>query len=238
MLVLAVVLFSYGSFLACRLLRTYRKAILMFENTHSDDIGSYIQWLSVFTYWAVGFGVGCTILTFLPNKYVFLWILSSIPFYIYLYCCYQNYVLFYERVETAFQEDITLPGTENSVDNGEHMAEDIPMYHANIEKRIQDWINQEGYRKSGITLNDLSMELCTNRTYLSEYINSVYHMTFRDWISDMRVEYAKRLMRQNPQLKVSEISESSGFLSLSHFSRTFSEKEGCSPARWRNGQTE
>lgn len=210
----------------------------MFENTHSDDIGSYIQWLSIFTYWAVIFGVGCALLTFLPDKYVFLWVLSSIPFYIYLYCCYQNYILFYEKVENAFLEDIILSETENSVDQGEHIAEDIPMYHANMEKRIQDWISQEGYRKPGITLNELSTELCTNRTYLSEYINRVYHKTFRDWISDLRVEYAKRLMKQMPHLKVSEVSEMSGFLSLSHFSRTFSEKEGHSPARWKNVHAE
>ena len=60
------------------------------------------------------------------------------PFYIYLYCCYQNYILFYEKVENAFLEDITLSETENSVDQGEHIAEDIPMYHASMEKRIQD----------------------------------------------------------------------------------------------------
>ena len=32
---------------------------------------------------------------------------------------------------------------------------------------------------------------------------------------------------------IKKIAELSGFLSLSHFIRTFSEKEGCSPARWR-----
>ena len=40
-------------------------------------------------------------LTFLPDKYVFIWILSSIPFY-----SYQNYLLFYEQVENAFEQDI------------------------------------------------------------------------------------------------------------------------------------
>lgn len=235
---LAAWLIGYGLFLTYRLIHTYNKSVRMFENTHSDDIGSYIQWLSIFTYWAVIFGVGCALLTFLPDKYVFLWVLSSIPFYIYLYCCYQNYILFYEKVENAFLEDITLSETENSVVPGEHIAEDIPMYHASMEKRIQDWISQEGYRKPGITLNELSTELCTNRTYLSEYINKVYHKTFRDWISDLRVEYAKRLMKQMPHLKVSEVSEMSGFLSLSHFSRTFSEKEGHSPARWKNVHAE
>ena len=41
--VLAAVLVIYGLFLAIRLLRTYRRAIRLFENTHSDDIGAYIR---------------------------------------------------------------------------------------------------------------------------------------------------------------------------------------------------
>ena len=90
--ILAAWLVIYGLFLSVRLLRTYSRAIKMFSNTHSDDIGSYIRWLSIFTYWAIGYGVSCSLLTFLPDKYIFIWILSSIPFYIYLYCSYQNYI--------------------------------------------------------------------------------------------------------------------------------------------------
>lgn len=40
----------------------------------------------------------------LPDEYVYIWILSSIPFYVYLYHCYQNYLLFYEQVETAMED--------------------------------------------------------------------------------------------------------------------------------------
>ena len=38
------------------------------------------------------------------------------------------------------------------------------------------------------------------------------------------------------KVKMSDVSEAAGFLSVSHFSRTFSEKEGCSPASWRKEQ--
>ena len=228
---LAALLVAYGLILSIRLLRTYAKAIKMFDNTHSDDIGAYIRWLSIFTYWAIAFGVSCALLTFLPDKYVFIWVLSAIPFYIYLYCCYQNYIFFYEKVENAILEDMP---DEDSCKQVDCLATKCtPVYHSDIAKRIEDWIDNEGYRQPGITLNELSAQLCTNRTYLSEYINSVYGKTFRDWITDLRIEYAKASMKQNPQLKIHEISETSGFLSMSHFSRTFSEKEGCSPARWR-----
>lgn len=36
-------------------------------------------------------------------------------------------------------------------------------------------------------------------------------MSFRDWITGLRIEYAKRLLAQNPRLTVADISEKSGF---------------------------
>ncbi|MGM9742100.1 MAG: helix-turn-helix domain-containing protein [Candidatus Cryptobacteroides sp.] len=229
---LALLLVIYGLFLSIRLLRTYKNAVKMFENTHSDDIGAYISWLSVFTYLAVLFGVSCALLTFLPDRYIFIWVLSAVPFYIYLYCCYQNYMFFYEKVDDALKDDIGMLEEGQALQSDGADNEDVPVYHSDIAPRIEEWIRNEGYRKPGLTLNELSVQLCTNRTYLSEYINSVYQMTFRDWITDLRIECAKRLMAQNPKLRVQDVSVMSGFLSLSHFSRTFREKEGCSPARW------
>lgn len=235
---LAAWLVSYGLFLSVRLLRTYARSIRMFENTHSDDIGAYIRWLSIFTYWAIGFGVSCGLLTFLPDEYVFVWVLSSVPFYIYLYCCYQNYMLFYEQVEHAFQEEVEMTALDAGVPEPTDNCStgEVPAYHVEIARRVKEWTDREGYRQPGITLNELSSQLCTNRTYLSEYINSVYQVTFRDWITDLRIEYAKCLMRQQPQLRIQEVSETSGFLSMSHFIRTFSAKEGCSPTRWAKSQ--
>lgn len=112
-------------------------------------------------------------------------------------------------------------------------SEGTPAYHAEMARRITEWTEREGYCQPGITLSELSSQLCTNRTYLSAYINRVYRMNFRDWVSALRIEFAKRMMMLQPHLKNQEVAERSGFLSMSHFIRTFSEKEGCSPARWR-----
>ena len=104
LLALAAWLVVYGLVLSRRVIVAYRRAVRIFDDTHADDIGAYIKWLSIFTYWALIFGVGCGLLTFLPDEYVYIWILSSIPFYVYLYHCYQNYLLFYEQVETAMED--------------------------------------------------------------------------------------------------------------------------------------
>lgn len=69
MFALAAWLVIYGLFLTRRLLRAYHRGIRIFDDTRADDIGAYIKWLSIFTYWAVTFGVGCGLLTFLPDEY-------------------------------------------------------------------------------------------------------------------------------------------------------------------------
>lgn len=232
---LATWLVIYGTFLSVRMLRTYAKAVKMFRDNHSDDIGAYIRWLSIFTIWAIVFGVSCGLLTFLPDRYVFLWVLSAIPFYVYLFCSYQNYMLAFETVESAIEDDLTMEQYDEL--NTPANSFTVPTYHADLERRINEWIEQEGFCQPGLTLKDLSDQLCTNRTYLSEYINTVHHVNFRDWITDLRIEFAKRRMKECPQQKMFEISESSGFGSLSHFTKTFSDKEGCTPARWRKSET-
>lgn len=235
MFALATWLVIYGLFLTRRLLKTYHKVIRIFNDTHADDIGAYIKWLSIFTYWAVIFGVGCGLLTFLPDEYIYIWILSSVPFYIYLFLCYLNYLLFYEQVENAMEdgmtsEDENLCGTTNQK---QEQKQETPFYHAEIEKKIKGWIDTDGYIRPGLTIKELSDKLQTNRTYLSEYIKTKYEMSFRDWITGLRIEYAKRLLAQNPRLTVADISEKSGFLSPSHFIRMFKENAGCTPVKWK-----
>lgn len=230
-------LVCYGLWLARRLVRAYRRAVRLFDDSHSDDIAAYIRWLSIFTYWAVIFGVGCGVLTFLPDRYVFLWILSSVPFYIYLYCSYLNYLLLYEQVEQALEEEI--PSEEaaaeltDSTDSDSTPDIEASPVHADLAVRLSNWMATDGYLRPGLTIKELADALHTNRTYLSGYIKTTYDTTFRDWITDLRLEYAKRMLLRSPELTIHEVSEKSGFLSPSHFMRTFKEHEECSPARWR-----
>lgn len=238
---LAAWLVVFGVVLARRVIIAYRRAIRIFNETQADDIGAYIEWLSIFTYWAVIFGVGCGLLTFLPDKYVFIWILSSIPFYSYLFYSYQNYLLFYEQVENAFEQDIQ--SEEELLTNSETEHEivsekDVPRSYTEFIERVDNWIKTDGYVQQGLTIKELSEILYTNRTYLSAYIKTTYKMTFREWITSLRLEYAKNILKEHPEINIQKLAESSGFLSQSNFIKLFSEKEGCTPAKWKKSNRE
>ena len=237
---LAVWLIAFGVVLARRVIVAYRRAIRIFNETQADDIGAYIEWLSIFTYWAVIFGVGCGLLTFLPDRYVYIWVLSSIPFYCYLFHCYQNYLLFYEQVENAFEQDIQSEEEllTNSGIEPEMVSEEVPESYTEFIDKVDNWIKTDGYVQQGLTIKELSKILYTNRTYLSAYIKTTYKMTFREWITSLRLEYAKNILKEHPEINIQKLAESSGFLSQSNFIKLFSEKEGCTPAKWKKSNRE
>ena len=238
---LAVWLVVFGVVLARRVIIAYRRAIRIFNETQADDIGAYIEWLSIFTYWAVIFGVGCGLLTFLPDKYVFIWILSSIPFYSYLFYSYQNYLLFYEQVENAFEQDIQSEEellTDTETEPEIVSEKEVPVSYTEIIEKVDNWIKTDGYVQQGLTIKELSEILHTNRTYLSAYIKTTYKMTFREWITGLRLEYAKNILKEHPEINIQKLAESSGFLSRSNFIKSFTEKEGCTPGKWKKANLE
>lgn len=161
--------------------------------------------------------------------------LSSIPFYSYLFLCYQNYLLFYEGVENAFEQDIQSEGEllTNSETEPEMVSEEVPVSYTEMIEKVDNWIKTDGYVQQRLTIKELSEILHTNRTYLSAYIKTTYKMTFREWITSLRLEYAKNILKEHPEINIQKLAESSGFLSRSNFIKLFTEKEGCTPAKWK-----
>lgn len=79
-IVLAIVFMAYAVRVARKVFLTFRRTIRRLDDYYSDDGAAYIRWMSVFTYWAVFFGAGQGVFTFVPDRYVYVWIISAIPF--------------------------------------------------------------------------------------------------------------------------------------------------------------
>lgn len=241
-ILLAVAFCVYAVGVAHKVFATFRKATRKLDNYYSDDAAVYIRWMSVFTYWAVVFGVGQGIFTFVPDRYVYLWIISAIPFYIYLYVSYANYLLMYEHVVDAINtyEDKEEYDIENVVenrdrDNGQTISSTTRISKQQeemLKSNIQKWIDDKEFTKGGLTIEDIARQTASNRTYVSHFVNTHYGMSFREWINYLRLQYAKDIMLKSPDKSVAEIALESGYLSTSYFSRIFKETEGLTPGRW------
>lgn len=100
-------------------------------------------------------------------------------------------------------------------------------------RKLEQWMETEKpYLDPNFKLIDLMRALPMNRTYLSEFINTTYGCTFYQFVTRYRIEEAKRIMRENSELKMADVAARSGFSSQSAFSRTFTRETGQTPREW------
>lgn len=98
---------------------------------------------------------------------------------------------------------------------------------------LDEWMaSEKPYLNPDFQLMDLRQVLPMNRTYLSQFINSEYGCSFYHWVNGLRIEEAKRLMTEQPELKMQDIAERCGFASRQTFSRTFVRETGKTPSEW------
>ncbi len=84
-----------------------------------------------------------------------------------------------------------------------------------------------------ISISSLSAHFDLTPNYLSTLLKNRLGIKFTDHLTSLRIAHAKELLLTTKK-SVKEITEQVGYYSQSHFTKLFIEKEGCTPAEFRN----
>ena len=104
-----------------------------------------------------------------------------------------------------------------------------------LMQRINDVMeSQKLYKNSELKLSDLAKAIGSNRRAVSDCINSQAGCSFNQYINTFRTEHAKRIIRQYPDRKLSDIYVESGFANETSFFRTFKALTGMTPKEWKD----
>lgn len=105
-----------------------------------------------------------------------------------------------------------------------------------IQKSLDDWCANMGYKDSNVNMLMLSRSLCISKNELSQFFDQCLHTNFRIWLSEIRFNAVKKMMLEYPDYSNDIISAECGFSCRTHLYRIFKTKEGCSPTEWRVSQ--
>ena len=94
------------------------------------------------------------------------------------------------------------------------------------------------YLNPKLTISDVAVEIGTNRTYLSDYLNKELNMNFYDYVNTFRVEMACQLLLTEPKYTFENIAEQCGFNSISTFRRSFQKIKNCSLSEYKKSVKE
>lgn len=108
--------------------------------------------------------------------------------------------------------------------------------NALLEERIAAAMEEQKlYLRPGLKISDVAAAVGSNRTYVSNAINSAGGMSFADYVNTRRVEYAKKRMKKlaaQGEFSISDVATEAGFASFPSFYRAFTKYERTSPSSW------
>ncbi len=157
--------------------------------------------------------------------------LISLAFSVMLFAL--NYICFIRKFTIEEFEDESV---ESDAGSDTDTAEDSEVIGKKLEALMR---NKQVYLIKNLKINDVVKEIGSNRTYVSNYINSVYHCSFSDYINQLRIEHAKELLlSMDTDTKLSTIANASGYSSESSFYRNFQKIASMTPNEFRNKKGE
>ena len=96
-----------------------------------------------------------------------------------------------------------------------------------VASAAREYIEQN-YKKSDLSISDISEKLCVNQTYLRKMFKSEMDMTLSEYITSFRMQEAKRLITGTDE-KLTAVAEQVGYSDVSYFSNVFKKFYGISP---------
>ena len=99
-----------------------------------------------------------------------------------------------------------------------------------VEKEIISYVQQNFKKK--ISLKEFGEQFHLSEKYISRYFKEHFHITLSQYITHLRLEYAKQLL-QDTDTPVTEIAMQSGYQNVSYFIRSFKKAYGVSPLKYK-----
>lgn len=102
-----------------------------------------------------------------------------------------------------------------------------------IEACVERWIGEKHYVDPDLKIETALRQMNLSLAKLNFYLDNVAQAKgYRQWISSLRIEHAKRMMKENPNYTLDAIAAMSGFANRRSLSNVFKAQVGVSPSQW------
>lgn len=212
-------------FLLVRYAREYRLYLQRLQSEYSETSGRQIVWS-----WICFGGFALQCILFLAFQLIWSPVLDVL--YLVISILNISFLCFCTCHQRTLDLDVVKENEEQTshADEGGSDSRNEAAFYSEIEERLKTLCEDKLlFLDPELTRETLCLRLAMNHTYLNMYFRkcgiSYYH-----YINTLRIEYANRLMQENPEMPVSEVCTRSGFRSQPTFRKAFQEVMGCLPS--------
>ena len=212
-------------------LRGMREALL---NYYDSDISIVLRWMQLSVGIIASMALAVPLLIFFTGYWLVLYAVLMLGGIFYLVDSYCNFLLsasFTKMQEAEQNEDISKSNHLEA--NGEETArlpEDVLF---RVEHAVKQWEERGGYLKSGMKLPSAAEDMQLPRYLLSAWLKH-RGCRYNEWLTDLRIDEAKRMLKAHPDWSNEAIAIHCGFSDRSYFQKKFKERTGFSPTEYLN----
>lgn len=126
----------------------------------------------------------------------------------------------------ATKADSAAPG------KAECPAAPSPSTVAWIGSRLEGWLQAKGFVEHDISIKDVAAASRLKVDDIRCWLTATDNGMFSQWLSRLRTDHAKLLLRNNPALSIDMVADKCGFTHRQSLARAFKKETGQSPTEW------
>ena len=217
-------------FFSVKHIREVRRMQLALDSYYDHERRGLLDWLRVSIVVLSLLSLSVPVLIFasgLPLAFYGLFFFGGI---FYLWFMFVRYVLTQSALRVREAEQSAEEEEKEKLKNrNEKFAS--PEVMQQVSHAVELWLNAGGHLHSGITSSDAAREMNVPRYQLTTWVKASGHESFTRWITTLRINEAKRLLREHPDWSNEAVADHCGF-TRTYFQQTFKKETGLSPAEY------
>ena len=225
--------------------RTYKRSLKKIEQYYDEDQDHKIKWIRFCYIIMMLTQMFILVYMLLPRGFMKIYTLWYVLFMLYFTANFISFLGSHKLLLDAFAYK-TLSGQEimerierrkkykQDRDGVVEQTELTDPQLMRIERSLQKWVKEKRFKEYDKTREQIARGHNTTKEMLHLYFTTKVGVDFKTWRTGLRIEEAKRLLLENPEMSINIIAELSGFSDRSNFHRQFTKIVGCSPKQWRD----
>ena len=135
-----------------------------------------------------------------------------------------------EVKEEACREQAAM-SSHKGTEEGTDAALLSPEVTHEVEQAVAAWLARGGYRQTGLLQPQAAQDIGISRYRLTAWLHQ-RGVKYTDWIAQLRVEEAKRIISAHPDWGNDAVAQHCGFADRTVLQRTFKKIEGITPQKY------
>ena len=199
------------------------------QNYYDWIMDSQLRWMQFTIIIMVSVGLTVPLIIFGVGKWLVPYGLFFFTSIFYFVDCFCSYVM--SSIPKKLQE------AEESRQQGQREEEKDISHRNDIEtmdrvgRAVEKWLNGGGYLQAGMKMPNAAAEMGIPQYLLSSWLR-YNNLKYSDWMTDLRISEAKRVLVEHSDWNNEAVAQHCGFTDRSYFQTIFKKKTGMTPAEF------